>query len=91
MPRLDTEPFTMPPMKVEDYLEVEDTEADTTEPGNSHPTRILLPLRAAVLTPVPERFPLRHDTWGEITRDTATDQLELTPTDTWLDDWTPSG
>lgn len=83
MPRLDTEPFTMPPMNLEDYVEVEDTDADETEPE-----RIQLPLRAGAFTPSPELFPLRLDTWGEITRDTVTDPPEFLTADTWLDDWT---
>jgi hypothetical protein len=68
-------------MDLDDYVEVEDTDAEDTEPE-----RVQLPLRAAALTPKPERFPLRLDTWGEITRDTITDAFEFTPIDTWIDD-----
>ncbi len=83
MPRLDTEPFTMPTLELEDYAEIADTEADATEPE-----RVRLPLRAATFTPAPELFPIRVDTWGEITHDTKTDPPQFLPEDTWLDDWT---
>lgn len=83
MPRLDTEPCTMPTFKLEDYVEVEDTDVEDTEPD-----RVQLPLRAGALTPAPELFPLRIDTWGEITRDTVTDPPQFLPVDAWQDDWT---